>query len=150
MDEALEEARLEWDFVEKNQEQNLANEQGDAGVSPLRYPEALKILQSNVANTKIDFPALTRPEDLGFFSRVYRRIFGPSFIQEKDRKDVSIFIKMASMGLDKIKSVEQMRLLSALYFNLIGRNPISRFGGHWVDIGFQGLIEKKSFSNLFL
>ena len=83
MDEALEEARLEWDFVEKNQEENLANEQGDAGVSPLRYPEALKILQSNVANTKIDFPALTRPEELGFFSRVYRRIFGPSFIQEK-------------------------------------------------------------------
>ena len=111
----------------------------------------MKILQSNVANTKIDFPALTRPEDLGFFSRVYRRIFGPSFIQEKDRKDVSIFIKMATMGLDKIKNVEQMRLLSALYFNLMGQNPVSRFGSHWVDIGFQGSIDKiKTFSNFFL
>ena len=140
MDEALEEARLEWDFVEQNQDAQLANEQGEAASAPLSLSEALALLNPQIPSSNVDFPALKRPQDLGFFSRFFRTIFGPTFIQEKNINEVSNFIKMASMGLEKLPDLEQMRLLSTLYFNLMGRNPVSRFGAHWGDIGFQGCV----------
>ena len=51
-----------------------------------------------------------------------------------------LFISLSFLKLDSLSDDDQMASLAALYFNLLGMQPSSRFGEHWQDIGFQGYI----------
>ena len=49
-------------------------------------------------------------------------------------------ILLTKRGLSELDSDFQFQLLNTLFQNLTKEKPSGRFGSHWEEIGFQGII----------
>ena len=73
---------------------------------------------------------------------LFRNLIGPEFIRSNsDLADVTKLILLTKRGLSELDSDFQFQLLNTLFQNLTKEKPSGRFGSHWEEIGFQGIIQ---------